>query len=82
MGKTKAFADGGGLCSPGRWPPGKRNLPAGPFTELREAIGKIHKDSVTDEKGRKCDSLGFVLRLAAGRFAECLFLGVLHVQGA
>ena len=29
MGRPATFHDGGGLCSPGRWPPGKRRFPPG-----------------------------------------------------
>ena len=28
IGGDKPFCDGGGLCSPGRWPPAKRRLPS------------------------------------------------------
>ena len=36
--KTKDLVDGGGLCSPGRWLPGKRNLPD---------LGDVGKDLIT-----------------------------------
>ena len=40
MGMDKPYADGGGLCSPGRWAPGSRRLPGGWAQELlRKAWG-------------------------------------------
>ena len=38
-GLARSLVDGGGLCSPGRWPPGRRRYPSGPtVSELRTAL--------------------------------------------
>ena len=43
-GGQRPFWDGGGLCSPGKWPPGRRRLPGGLVREigryLREQLEK------------------------------------------
>ena len=36
--KQRSFIDGGGLCSPGLWPPGSRNLPKGTVCKFRSIL--------------------------------------------
>ena len=67
MGKEKPFADGGGLCSPGRWPPNKRVLPLGLNDNLRDRLVSIYLDAVREASGGHDDPTIFVLKLAAGR---------------
>ena len=72
IGGNKPFCGGGGLCSPGRWAPGKRNLP-GNLANLKGELGKIFAEAVARASGGRDDPLGFVLKLAAGRLKECPF---------
>ena len=37
-GTPRPFWDGGGLCSPGKWPPGSRNLPDGRVRKLGDFL--------------------------------------------
>jgi hypothetical protein len=69
----KAFCDGGGLCSPGRWPPGRRRLPGGPSEGLRRCMLESFKEAVNAASGGADDELGFMLKLAAGRFKASPF---------
>ena len=38
LSKQRSFIDGGGLCSPGLWPPGSRNLPKGTICKFRSIL--------------------------------------------
>jgi hypothetical protein len=72
IGGDKPFNDGGGLCSPGRWPPERRRLPScfgGVKAAMQEQFGK----AVLKASGGKDDSLSFMLKMAAGRFKACPF---------
>ena len=71
MGHDKPFADGGGLCSPGRWPLGKRVFPS-QGKVLREELLGVFKDFLGRKKN-VCDCELWTLHLAAGRFKECPF---------
>ena len=66
-GKVREFHDGSGLCSPGRWPPGRRLISQAPFAvKLRLSIGKIIKDSIPDPR-RLC------MIIACGHLKESPF---------
>ena len=73
MGRERPFHDGGGLCSPGRWPKTKRMLPDGVggdfFKDLKARLGKYW----SRETGGKDDLHTFVLRLAAKQFTTSPF---------
>ena len=73
MGRDKPFADGGGLCSPGRWSPSSRVQSNYGLDSLRGQLFDLFERSVKDELGRKCSVLDFVLRLCAGRFGSSPF---------
>lgn len=73
MGRTKPFADGGGLCSPGRWRPEARRVHDYGLNQVRDRLYRVFADSVTDENGKSCTPLDFVLRLACGRFKDSPF---------
>lgn len=75
MGEARIFADGGGLCSPGRWRPEKRHFPEGPFAYLRNEARRIFASGLRDEAGRGVGEVGFVVRVAAGRFKANPFDG-------
>ena len=70
MGKSKPYADGGGLCSPGRWASGHRLLPRGLGRELMEIGRNLFEDAVAGASGGSNDCLGLMLKLAAGRIHE------------
>ena len=38
MGKERPYADGGGLCSPGRWAKEARRLPSGDMDSVPSAM--------------------------------------------
>ena len=67
MGKWKPFQDGGGLCSPGRWPPERRRLP--------EFLGQDIMDAALDllRADVKLDLIKFALNMAAGKITESPF---------
>jgi len=73
LGAVKAFADGGGLCSPGRWSPESRGSGRYGLCKVRDAAFPFYKAAVVDEMGRKTTPLDFVLRLSAGRFSDTPF---------
>ena len=66
------FCDGGGLCSPGRWPPGKRVLPSA-LPDLRDRLLGLFEKAVRASSEGADDPLSFMLKLAAGRFKTCPF---------
>ena len=70
MGRPRAFHDGGGLCSPGRWPRERRVLPEGVggsfFVELKTML----RDYWAEASGGKDELYTFALRLAAGQVVE------------
>ena len=72
MGGDKPFGDGGGLCSPGRWPPGRRGLPSA-LPELRTRLTAQFEKAVRAASDGADDPLSFMLKLAAGRFKTCPF---------
>ena len=70
---VKPFEDGGGLCSPGRWPKPRRRLPGGLAQKLKATIVEGFKECVFESSGGKLDETGFMARLAAGAFEDCPF---------
>ena len=72
MGGDKPFGDGGGLCSPGRWPPWRRRLPSA-LPELRTRLTGQFEKAVRAASDGADDPLSFMLKLAAGRFKTCPF---------
>ena len=72
IGGDKPFCDGGGLCSPGRWAPEKRLLPSC-LGGLNLEMHARFAEAVQKASGGKDDSLGFMLKLATGRFKSCPF---------
>ena len=73
MGRSKPFADGGGLCSPGRWAPSARRFQDYGLNGLRDQLYDLFKESAKDEVGRPCSPLDFALRLSCGRYKESPF---------
>ena len=72
MGRDRPFHDGGGLCSPGRWPTSRRRIPVWTGRDLFITIkGMLHVYWGTVKKGKGL--LDFVLHLAAGRCKESPF---------
>ena len=56
--KQRGICDGGGPCSPGRWPPNKRALPKGGATQvirtmMLEELGRL--DAPTVPKNAACN---------------------------
>ena len=71
LGSAKPFADGGALCSPGRWAPEKRNTEDKGLYALRDILFS-HFGAAARSAG--CDNaLDYTLKLSAGRFTECPF---------
>ena len=68
MGTFKAFADGGGLCSPGRWAPGDRKTEDYGLNGLREILLRHFREAVVDERGKQTSPMDIVLRLVSVRF--------------
>ena len=73
MGKDRGYEDGGGLCSPGRWPRSQRNLPDGVNKELltQARVGLVK--SVARTSAGADSPLTLMLKLAAGKFAATPF---------
>ena len=72
MGGDKPFCDGGGLCSPGRWQPGKRRLPTA-LPGLRATLVGQFEKAARKASGGSDDALAFMMKLAAGRLKTCPF---------
>ena len=49
-GKTKAFTDGAGLCSPGRWHPDHRREPEGLAAQLRDVLFSTIEKAIPDQR--------------------------------
>jgi len=80
MGTVKAFADGGGLCSPGRWAPEARKTEDYGLNDVRDSIFPLFQKAVVDERGRETTPMDFILRVSAGRFDASPFNEVLLDQ--
>ena len=73
MGSSKPFADGGGLCSPGRWHPDRRPPAVPALVPLRELLYAEFMGIISSTSIGCSSDLEFVLRLAAGKFKESPF---------
>ena len=73
MGKDRGYEDGGGLCSPGRWPRSQRNLPDGVNKELLIQARAGLVKSVARTSAGADSPLTLMLKLAAGKFAATPF---------
>ena len=69
MGKDRPYQDGGGLCSPGRWPRQRRT---GSF-EKGKFILKVAKELLKESAGSEEEILGMMLKLATGKTEESPF---------
>ena len=74
MGKDRSYKDGGGLCSPGRWPRSQRNLPDGANKELLIQARAGLVKSVARTSAGAGSPLTLMLKLAAGKFAATPFV--------
>ena len=68
MGRRRPFADGGGLCSPGRWPPARRRLFDVRVRGFFVGLERVTRDFVQRHLGPGFGILDWVLRVAAGRY--------------
>ena len=73
MGKDRGYEDGGGLCSPGRWPRSQRNLPDGVNKELLIQARAGLVESVARTSAGADSPLTLMRKLAAGKFAATPF---------
>ena len=69
MGKDRGYQDGGGLCSPGRWPRFRR---AGCFDKGKRIV-RMAKALLVESLGSEDNILDLMLRIAAGKFEVCPF---------
>jgi len=72
MGRHRPYADGGGLCSPGRWPPSQRVLPEVGQEAFMDRMVELLQEDFRQRTGHG-DILRLVLGLAAGAFEKCPF---------
>ena len=72
MGRHRPYADGGGLCSPGRWPPDQRVLPEIGQEAFMDRMVDLLQEDFRQKTGYS-DILRLVLGLAAGAFEKCPF---------
>ena len=77
MGKDRPYHDGGGLCSPGRWPRGRR---AGNFEKGSLILG-VARELLKESAGGEDKVLELVMKLAMGKaesspFEEALVEGL------
>ena len=78
MGKRKPFADGFGLCSPGRWPPAQRRSAAStPALGLMEALGAELEKLLRGHR----DVRKLAMQLAAGKVVESPFSDAAIAEG-
>ena len=69
-GKRKAFTDGFGLCSPGRWPPeARQDFYENPDLAFHHRLGTLLLDLLTEH----VDVRGVAFLLASGKCASCPF---------
>ena len=73
MGSFKAFADGGGLCSPGRWAPEARVVQDYGLNEIRDTLYDHFRRATREEKGNMTPTMNFALRLASGKYQKSPF---------
>ena len=78
MGKKKPFADGFGLCSPGRWPPAlRRSAASTPALGLMEALGAELEKLLRSH----CDVRKLAMQLAAGKVVGSPFSDAAIAEG-
>ena len=70
MGHIKPFADGGGLCSPGRWIPQRRKLATGRLSELRGRLQDVFLRSCVTPTGDHCTPFQMIDAMASGAYQE------------
>ena len=68
-GRDKSNADGGGLCSPGRWPKASRRLPGGFAVELLDQARRGCQAAVKEASGGTYGVLDFMVKLSLGRMS-------------
>ena len=69
--KVRDYVDGGGLCSPGRWPPHQRRLPT---NSILARLGEKMAKTFAEEEAAGHDSAALILsKLACGKAKECPF---------
>ena len=74
MGKSRSFEDGGGgLCSPGRLRKEDRADATPLSRKILEQARSFLDESVKAQSAGKDTTLGFMMKLAAGRFDDCPF---------
>jgi len=72
MGGDRPYHDGGGLCSPGRWPPSRRRLPQCLPLLKDHILGQFTK-AIREMSGGSEDPRRFMMRMCLGHFKECPF---------
>ena len=70
MGKSRSYQDGGGNCSPGRWPPAKRCLPEIGQSRLMEDLRLVLEEVAQRISRGKEKGLHFMMMLATGKSTE------------
>ena len=73
MGRGRTFEDGGGLCSPGKWPPSRRNLPDCIKPDFMDQAKAKFCRAIREHTRDSDDSMGFMLKLATGRIETLPF---------
>jgi hypothetical protein len=69
LGQERPFADGGGLCSPGRWAPSQRQLPKGNIEKILEVTRHAFDEAARRlAPGAVDPGINFVLQMAAKKF--------------
>ena len=68
-GRDRPYADGGGLCSPRRWPKASRRLPGGFAMELLDQARRGCHAAVKEASGGTDGVLDFMVKLSLGRMS-------------
>eukprot|EP00435_Cladocopium_sp_Y103_P027686 s1708_g6.t2 len=72
-GETRPINDGAGLCSPGRWPPSRRNEPSSMEEKALQAVFKSLYLKWLADKESHGDPIELFWKMAAGKMAESPF---------
>eukprot|EP00438_Fugacium_kawagutii_P025749 Skav221045 [mRNA] locus=scaffold1448:254439:257677:+ [translate_table: standard] len=73
-GETRTINDGGGLCSPGRWPPRSRNgLRGSKGVKLAAEVKKLYLQWLAKENAAGDEPLGTFWKMAAGKMTQSPF---------
>ena len=75
IGCEKPFADGGGLCSPGRWAPENRRFPGFPADLLRDVLLDEYRRILHPRRDGATDPTAMTFRIAAGVYNDNPFSG-------